>query len=81
MKPTPPPLTTQIANFGKALVAEAGAIMHGQEPVTAKEQHARLSFCIPCDFYDNGRCLLCGCNMESKTGFRSAKCAATPPKW
>jgi len=78
---TPPPITAQIASFGAALVAEAGAILNGQDPVTADEQHARLSICIPCDYYDNGRCLLCGCNMEAKTGFRSASCAATPPKW
>lgn len=81
MKPTPSPLTTQLASFGKALVTEAGAIVQGQEPVTADEQHARLSICTACSYYDNGRCLLCGCNMNVKTGFRTAKCAATPSKW
>jgi hypothetical protein len=81
MKPTPPPLTNQIATFGKALVAEAGAILHGQEPVTAAEQHARMSICISCNFYDQGKCLLCGCDMNRKTGFRTAHCADNPPQW
>jgi len=81
MKQELPPLTTQIANLGKALVAEGTAIVQGQEPVTAEEAHRRISICIGCDYYDNGRCLICGCNMDAKTGFRSASCAATPPKW
>ena len=81
MKPTPPPLTQQIASFGKALVAEAGAIASGQEPVTHEEHHRRLSICVSCPYYDLGRCLICGCNMDAKTQFRTAKCAATPPKW
>ena len=72
---------TQVASFGKALVAEAGAIVSGQEPVTADEQHQRLVICMSCNFYDNGRCLLCGCNMDVKSGFRTAKCADSPPKW
>jgi hypothetical protein len=63
----PPPLTTQIANLGKALVSEAGAIIAGQDPVTQEEQHARLSICVACNYYDNGKCLLCGCNMTAKT--------------
>lgn len=81
MKPTPPPLMAQVATFGKALVTEAGAIINGQEAVTPDEQHARLSICIPCNYYENGKCLLCGCNMNAKTGFRSAKCADNPPRW
>ena len=81
MKPTPPPLTSQIASFGKALVAEAGAIVQGQEPITPEEQHQRLSICVSCPYYDNSRCLLCGCNMDVKTGFRTASCADNPPKW
>jgi len=81
MNQTPPPLMTQAANFGRALVAEAGAIVSGQEPVTADEQHARMTICVSCNFYDNGKCLLCGCNMDAKTAFRSASCAATPSKW
>ena len=81
MTPTPPPLTTQIASFGKALVAEAGAIVSGKQPVSAEEHHRRLSICVSCTYYDNGRCLLCGCNMDAKTQFRSAKCADNPPKW
>lgn len=81
MKPTPPPLTTQIVSFGGALLKESGAIVAGQEPVTAEEQHARLSICTACPYYDNGRCLICGCDMQRKTGFRTAQCAAIPPKW
>ena len=81
MKPTPPPITEQVVNFGKALVEEGTAIVQGQEPVSAEEAHRRISICIGCDYYDNGRCLICGCNMDTKTGFRSASCAATPPKW
>ena len=81
MKPTPPPLMTQIASFGKAIVAETGAIVSGQEPVSAEQQHARMAICISCPYYDSGKCLLCGCNMTAKTGFRSAQCADNPPKW
>jgi hypothetical protein len=81
MKVQPPPLASQIASFGKALVTEAGAIISGKEPVTAEEQHARLTICVSCPYYDNGKCLICGCNMEVKTGFRSSSCAAKPPMW
>ena len=82
MKATPPPLTSQIASFGKALVAEAGAIVNGQEPITPEKQHQRLSICVACTYYDAGLCLLCGCNMDVKTGFRTAKCADKQnPKW
>ena len=82
MTPTPP-LTTQIASFGKALVAEAGAIVSGQQPVSAEEHHRRLSICFACSQYtDAGRCRICGCPMERKTGFRAAKCAdQADPKW
>lgn len=74
-------MTTQISSFGKALVAEAGAILSGKEPVSADEHHRRLTICIACPYYDNGKCLICGCNMDIKAGLRSASCAATPPKW
>jgi len=71
----------QMASFGKALFSEAGAIIAGQEPVTSDDQHARLLICVSCPYYDNGRCLLCGCNMDVKTGFRTSKCADNPPRW
>lgn len=80
-KPTLPLLITQVASFGKALAAEAGAIVSSQEPISSKQQYDRLSICINCNYYDNGRCLLCGCNMNVKTGFRTAKCADNPPRW
>jgi len=76
-----PSLMTQVSSFGMALVSEAGAIFHGHEPVSAEEQHARLSICVTCPNYDTGRCLLCGCNMDVKAGFRTAKCADNPPRW
>ena len=76
-----PNLPTKIVNLGKAIMSETKAIVQGQEPVSADEQHRRLSICISCSYYDNGKCLLCGCNMNVKTGFRSAHCPYTPPKW
>ena len=76
-----PNLPTKIANLGKAIMEETKAIVQGQEPVSAEEQHKRLTICMGCNYYDDGKCLLCGCNMNIKTGFRSAHCPYTPPKW
>jgi len=76
-----PSLSTKIVNLSKAVVEETKAIVQGQEPVSAEEQHRRLTICMGCNYYDDGKCLLCGCNMNVKTNFRTAHCPHTPPKW
>jgi hypothetical protein len=76
-----PPVKTQLISFGRALVDESLAIISGKQPVSAEEQTERLSLCVACSQYDEGRCVLCGCNMVVKTGWRSTSCAANPPKW
>ena len=76
-----PPVKTQLISFGRALVDESLAIVSGKQPVSAEVQNERLSLCVACSQYDEGRCVLCGCNMVVKTGWRSTSCAATPPKW
>jgi uncharacterized Fe-S cluster-containing MiaB family protein len=76
-----PDFLTKTKNFTKAIVQETKAIIQGQEPVTPEEQHKRISICVGCDYYDNGKCLICGCNMDLKTGLRTSKCVLNPPKW
>jgi len=76
-----PNLPTKIVSLGKAIMEETKAIIQGQEPVSNDEQVVRLNICMGCAYYDNGKCLLCGCNMNLKTGLRSAYCPHTPPKW
>jgi uncharacterized Fe-S cluster-containing MiaB family protein len=76
-----PNLPTKIVSLGKAIMSETKAIAQGEEPVSAEEQHRRLTICMGCEYYDSGKCLLCGCNMTVKTKFRTAHCPFTPPKW
>ena len=76
-----PNLPTKIVSLGKAIMNETKAIVQGQEPVSGEEQTRRLNICMGCAYYDNGKCLICGCNMNVKTGLRTAHCPHTPPKW
>jgi uncharacterized Fe-S cluster-containing MiaB family protein len=76
-----PNLHTKIVSLGKAIMNETKAIIEGEDSITPEEQHRRLTICTGCNYYDSGKCLLCGCNMTMKTKFRTAHCPYTPPKW
>ena len=89
-EPTVPPAlpgtAALAANFGKALVAEAAAIITRQAPPTPGEVERRLAICRACpsghhtlDAQGQDRCLhpRCGCYLRHKTAWRSQRCPAS----
>lgn len=73
---SPPTLLEQAAGVVGAAAAEAAAYVSGREPVNADEKSRRLAICGGCEFWisDSRRCSKCGCFMDVKAGWRSAKC-------
>jgi hypothetical protein len=55
----------------------------GAPHVTAKQYENRLKVCKSCPDYkaDIGRCGLCGCLVEHKAKWGTAKCPADPERW
>ena len=71
----PPPLTRQAMTFGAALIKEGLAIMGGVEDMTPAGARERLSICQSCaHLEDHKTCILCGCPVHRKVGYRTAKC-------
>ncbi len=63
-------------NFANAMVewVSAGA------PITKiEEKNRRLEICLSCENYDNGKCKLCGCNLDLKILTETAHCPIN--KW
>jgi hypothetical protein len=66
-------------NLSKDIVKD---FITGEEVMVDEEtQKKRFFTCIDCEHLDKQelRCYLCGCFMENKTQFKSAKCPAL--KW
>jgi hypothetical protein len=81
-QPDLPPLTSQAASLLSAAKSEAEAIARGEKSVSYEEKQRRLDICKSCpELTVDDRCSLCGCYMKTKTGLRTAKCAAAEPKW
>ena len=40
----------------------------------AESAKARLDICKACENYDDGRCILCNCNMKKKVYLKEASC-------
>ena len=71
------PSTVVLAtNFGKAMLKYAKS---GFKHVTTEEYKARLDICQKCDFYDKGRCTICGCVIIGKAWIASEDCPEN--KW
>ena len=66
-------------NFAKAVVEHA---KDGFKKVSTQQYRQRMTICTTCpDYLPSDRCRLCGCHMPTKAGWKSSRCAATPPKW
>lgn len=78
---SPPPPVAQLRSFAGAVVAECGAAMEGQPPISAEEKAARIAICEECEFFiaSDRRCAKCGCWVEAKAAFRTQQCPEN--KW
>lgn len=77
-----PALRDQLGNAVSAMERVASAFTHGdQVMVDPAEQVRRLSICYRCEFFDGGRCRLCGCFANLKTRLATEHCPHDPPKW
>ena len=56
-------------------------VKNGLENVDPTTFKTRMSICMECENYLNGRCIVCGCNMKLKTKWKTSKCPLHPPKW
>lgn len=70
---------SHIFEFGKAVTKEAVAIISGDEPVSPELKSNRIRICEACEFFQLRHCLKCNCNMDIKTGLRTAVCPIA--KW
>lgn len=62
-------------NFSKALGRVGGNILAGNKVlVTTEEKDRRMDICKACDFFDNGSCRKCGCNLAFKNRLTSEHC-------
>lgn len=73
-----PGLLRKAANLGKAVAQHvAGGLQH----VTEEQKLARLAVCAGCPAFDahNRTCILCGCYLDIKAGWKSSSCPSN--KW
>lgn len=69
--PAMPPLTTQAANYARAVAEHAAA---GFPRASGETVAARLTICRACDRWVGGRCAECGCPMAIKAQWAEQKC-------
>lgn len=66
-----PPLTTQAWNFAKALYSHAKDGFGNAPEELIKE---RMSLCLVCDNFNEGRCADCGCYCQKKASWPESQC-------
>jgi hypothetical protein len=66
-----PSLLTKAANFAKALSVH---IADGASKVTGEQMERRLEICALCDRRTGDHCSACGCDLLTKTGWRTTSC-------
>lgn len=73
---SPPSRGAQIRSFAGAVVAECGAALAGESPVSDEQKASRVSVCEACEFLVTAdrRCSKCGCWVDAKAGFRTQQC-------
>jgi len=69
-----PGIVKRVVNFLGAMAAETGAIIDGDQPVSAEEMARRRGICATCPFRRGHWCVNCGCYTPLKTAFRSQEC-------
>lgn len=80
MSEKPPSLFTMLSNFAKASLEYVSA---GMPSVTEDEYKERLEECHKCPHLieKTKQCGLCGCYVENKASWQTAKCPDEPPRW
>lgn len=75
-----PSLFTMLSNFAKASLEYVSA---GMPSVTEDEYKERLEECHKCPHLieKTKQCGLCGCYVENKASWQTAKCPDEPPRW
>lgn len=48
-------------------------------PVEVRKE--RMVICGKCEYFNDGKCDLCGCVMSLKTTWKNMRCPHDPPKW
>jgi hypothetical protein len=75
-----PSLIKMLANFAKA---SAEYIAAGMPSVTEEQYRKRVETCHECPniLKDTKQCGLCGCYIEQKASWQTAKCPDEPSRW
>lgn len=73
-----PRLLEKITNFTRAAIQHVAA---GAPRVDSGVKAGRLVICQGCEQFEDGKCRLCGCNLEVKAGWADQSCPLDPPKW
>ncbi len=68
---TGPSVWQQAVNFTGSLMRHVAA---GMPNVTEEEKSRRMSLCVLCEHYSDGRCAKCGCFLASKASWALEKC-------
>ncbi len=73
---TTPSLAVQAHSAAAAVAAECDAVLSGKTAIDDVTRATRIAACEQCTFFivADRRCQKCGCWMEIKTRFRTAKC-------
>ena len=76
-----PSLVDQAKSFGSAMLDTIGAAMTGKDVVVdMEEQKRRLEICTgtdtkpKCQYFDQGKCQLCGCFTNFKSKLATSEC-------
>ena len=68
-------VTQKAQNAAGAIGRLAKAVFTGSQISSSPEEvQRRLAICHACEFYQNGRCLKCGCYMNLKTRLETEHC-------
>ncbi len=76
--PGPPPLTTKAANLAVSLARWTAAGFPKRTPERIAEI---LAICGACEFFKDGSCMSCGCQLASKASMATESCPLPEPKW
>ena len=76
----PPTIFQMITNFSRDVVEY---VKHGRPNVSIEDYKERLNECNKCPHIkkDKMRCNLCGCLLEHKAKWKTAKCPDKPERW
>lgn len=65
----------KIISLSYFLLVEFLGLLLFRNPFTNhKKRKKKISICMSCEDFEDGKCLRCGCYMKFKTWFKKAKC-------